>query len=368
MFFHGLAEVGGETTRSVTTGMTHLLRFVRPSVCETLALDGLQSIASTVVVVDSERCAIVVTEVELREIAVQMLTVAMLVRASHAALEDTEEAFNRVRVSIAAHVLARAVVYGLMVRKLLADLAIVKRAVSHETRIRRDVLFERALDARKELAGDVSGTNLAAPLNQCEHGFLVAVPTALVASRLTADVSLIGFNRLAARAHQATARNVVHCVTDAVSHEPSRLIGHAKRAMELVAADAFLAGTQQVDRREPFGEGNLGTLEYGSDSHAELFATVLALPQAGAVRLALKLVVIANRTTMRAGDPVRPTQGFKVFASFVVVAEVGCGEGGSHDCSPLIVMVCPFYGFVKYIIPNFLPNLRVEFYGDFPTM
>ena len=102
--------------------------------------------------------------------------------------------------------------------------------------------------------------------------------------------------------------------------------------MELLAAAARLAGTQQVDRGKPFGEGNLAALKDAADSYGELFAAVLALPQAGAVSLTLELVVIANRATVRAGDAVRPAQGFEVLAGLSVVAEV-VGDAG-REISP----------------------------------
>ena len=118
------------------------LRFlVRLPIREALPFDGLKSVGCALMIIDPKRYAVVVAQVELREIAVQMLALAMLVSASHAALEHREHAFNGVRTRIAAHVLACAVVYGLMVRKLLDDLAVDARAIGHEHSIRRDVLF-----------------------------------------------------------------------------------------------------------------------------------------------------------------------------------------------------------------------------------
>ena len=53
---------------------------------------------SRVLVVHAELGAVAVAEIELRQIAVQMLFAAMLIDALHAALEDREEAFDRVRM------------------------------------------------------------------------------------------------------------------------------------------------------------------------------------------------------------------------------------------------------------------------------
>jgi|SRR5882762_3841710 len=319
----------------------YLLFLVRLPVRQSLAFDGLESIRCALAVIDSKRRAIVLPEVKLSEIAMQVLAFAMLIRASHAALEYGEHAFDSVRVRIATHVLACTVIYGLMIRKAFTEVAIKTCTVGHQARIRGNVLLERALDSREQLAGDVRGADFAAALNQGEHGFLVPVAATLVTPGLTSNVGFVSLNRLTTGAHKA-ARNISHGMTDTVGHEPRRLIGHSKRAMELMAADAFLTRTQQVDRRKPFGQRNLRAFKDGPDGHAELLAAVGTLPQAGAVGLTLKLIVLADGPAMRTRYAVRPAQGFEVFAGLVVVAEVVCGEGGSHDFSPLDRHGLPF--------------------------
>ncbi len=56
------------------------------------------------------RHTVIVAEIELREIAVQVALRAVLINALHAALEDREAPFNRVRVDariVLAHVLVK---------------------------------------------------------------------------------------------------------------------------------------------------------------------------------------------------------------------------------------------------------------------
>ena len=48
----------------------------------------------------SKADAVGITEIELRHVAVKVLLGAVLIDALHAALEDREEAFNRVRVDV----------------------------------------------------------------------------------------------------------------------------------------------------------------------------------------------------------------------------------------------------------------------------
>ena len=61
---------------------------VRPSISEALANDTLSQSVGAVSVVHAKRCAVVMAEIKLRQIAMQMLFGAMLIGAEHAALEN----------------------------------------------------------------------------------------------------------------------------------------------------------------------------------------------------------------------------------------------------------------------------------------
>ena len=60
-----------------------------------------------------------------------------------------------------------------------------------------------------------------------------------------------------------------------MAHEPSCFERHAKRAVQLVAADPFLAGAQEVGRLEPQMQRDVARLKYRSDANRELLATSL---------------------------------------------------------------------------------------------
>ena len=59
----------------------------------------------------------VISEIELRKVAMQMLLRAVLIDAPHASLEDRKAAFNRVRVDGAADVFASAVIDRIVARE-----------------------------------------------------------------------------------------------------------------------------------------------------------------------------------------------------------------------------------------------------------
>jgi hypothetical protein len=61
---------------------------MRPSVCQALAFCTLRNQARAFKVTNAKTDAVIVTEIEFREITVQMLFGTMLIYAAHTALED----------------------------------------------------------------------------------------------------------------------------------------------------------------------------------------------------------------------------------------------------------------------------------------
>jgi hypothetical protein len=148
----------------------------------------------------------------------------------------------------------------------------------------------------------------------------------------TTDKSFINFDNAA----ELLAGIVRHSKTDAVSHEPRGFVGHAKHAVQLMAAHAFLGRTKKEYRLQPDIKRDLGTLEYGANGHTELLAAVFALHQTRAVRLALQgVMVMTYAAAMRADRAIGPAQAFKVFAGLVRVLEVRLIQVGSHSISPV---------------------------------
>ena len=76
-----------------------------------------------------------------------------------------------------------------------------------------------------------------------------------------------------------------------MGHEPGRLVRHLERAVQLMAADALLAGGQQVGGLEPLMNWNLAILENGADLAGELFFAAPTSPE-------------ADPTTFNWGNPV----------------------------------------------------------------
>src|SRR3546814_7994323 len=74
---------------------------VNPPIGDALSSDTLQGNIGALSIFNTAGAAVGVTEIKLRQIAVQMLLAAMLVDAAHPTFEDREKAFNGVGVDIA---------------------------------------------------------------------------------------------------------------------------------------------------------------------------------------------------------------------------------------------------------------------------
>ena len=75
--------------------------------------------------------AIVVAEVKFFDVSFQVLASNVVKRTNKATFQDAEKPFNRIRVSVAAHVFLGTMFDRLMARKFLADWLIESQLVSH---------------------------------------------------------------------------------------------------------------------------------------------------------------------------------------------------------------------------------------------
>src|SRR5258707_405961 len=99
---------------------------------------------------------------------------------------------------------------------------------------------------------------------------------ALLLALETPDKGFVRFHDLARAAHGRKAARAKG-FTQAMHHEPARLVADAKRAMDLVSRDALLRGRKQEQRGKPFGQRNLAALENGFNGHRELLTAFGAL-------------------------------------------------------------------------------------------
>lgn len=216
------------------------LRLIRYLIHKSLTFDADQRIVGSLRVIYFQGNSIVVAEIKLGQIALQVLRIAMLIDACHAALEDREHAFDGIGVHIAPSVFLTTVIDGFMARILLADLAELLMLVGHQIRAGIEVIAKRTLHASKVLAGNVGGLHFAVTLDQGENGVLFALAgiAALASGRTATDECFVGLHDPATLTKLADLN--IHRKTNAMGHEPGRLVGDSKRAMNLVGTDPFL--------------------------------------------------------------------------------------------------------------------------------
>src|SRR5689334_17727491 len=97
-------------------------------------------------------------------------------------------------------------------------------------------------------SGDVChmlSAHTAVTLHQRKHS-LFGRDMVLTVLRLPPNVTLVNLNHLVLPAQWRRRMQRAHTLADAMRHEPSGLIGDPKHAVELVAADAFLARGHEV--------------------------------------------------------------------------------------------------------------------------
>lgn len=104
--------------------------FTRPSICEALADDALRQNFRAFKIGHAKTDTVIVTKIKFREIAMQMLLRAMLVRAAHATLEHAEIALDGVRGHVATRVFLRGVFDGFVRRKVFVRTAVEVAFVS----------------------------------------------------------------------------------------------------------------------------------------------------------------------------------------------------------------------------------------------
>ena len=124
-----------------------------------------------------------------------------------------------------------------------------------------------------------------AGINEGQQDVLMRAATARLGHlEPSADDGFVNLDHAAARAEIRVAI-IAHGFADSVGHEPSDIRGHAQSAMQLLAADALLAGTHQMDRLQPKVHGNVAGLEDGTDLDGEGLAAAAAFVGADAVDL-----------------------------------------------------------------------------------
>src|SRR5712675_2001625 len=131
---------------------------VSPPIRQALPSDAFERVICALCVSHAKCGAIVVSEIELGDIALKMLLANMVIRPDQTALQDVEEGFRRVCVNVAAHVFALPVRDGRMSAEFIANGYVSAGFISHKMRFRSNLA---AQDRRESLGIDVQNVKTA---------------------------------------------------------------------------------------------------------------------------------------------------------------------------------------------------------------
>ena len=257
---------------------------------------------------------IVVPKFELRNIQGQIFAADLVVSSDDAAFDERPEAFDRIRMDCADHVLADAVVNNAMPEAIVHTVvprpsigAEQANAIGHRlfdkpikdgaAGVLNDACDDIALTANRAHNGSFAGV---AP--SAYSGFLIPMPV-LIASADVGFINLDNPDQLAeVRVLEARAdamRHVEGCPVRADPHDPLNLEG----------TDAFLGGQHHMDHSEPSLKTDIRVFEDRSDQNRKPITASLgaarALPMEGAIGEGVNLVIAAARANDALGPPPR---------------------------------------------------------------
>jgi hypothetical protein len=287
-------------------------------------------------VIDAERNAVVMPEIEFGEVAMQMFLADVLIDTVDPSLQDRKVPFSSIGVGIASYIFVLGMNDCLVAGEFLADLPIDAALVCSEVRCFVDSSFKDRPQGRRGHFRDVIRANAALAFYQGNNGFLGCWSPIGPISGFAADESLIRLDEHSFAAEWAGVINteIRHRLTDAMRQEPCGLQGDAEDAVQLVGAHALLAGTEQMHRLEPHMQLHMARLKDSTDLDGERLAAGVALVDANAGALALQRPALIDDAAVRAWPAVGPQSPLdKPISGFFAVEMCGRKDGW-HAVSP----------------------------------
>jgi hypothetical protein len=148
--------------------------------------------------------AMTVPEIKFCEVLIDVLNVVKC--ADEAALEQRKISFNRVRMGIAANVLTRTVVHGLMRRKTLPRPAISRIVIGDEMRRWIKMLIKHLFQILSAHLSDTARTDAPAAFDQGDNRNLLCAPSAFVWTGTLARLAAEGPLKVPMRFDEAIKR------------------------------------------------------------------------------------------------------------------------------------------------------------------
>jgi hypothetical protein len=268
--------------------------------------------------------AVIVAELELRNVKMQILFADVVEGANDAALDDTPKALNRVRVNRAGNVFASGVVNNGVLREALMEVLVPGKPVgADQANLVRNGFTDECLKRRGSGILDDASDHVALALDRANNDclsnraspFMKATLVPMPVLGLAADVGFVNLHNTAQLGFRLDQGNA-----DFVSHQPSSFDrAKAHVAPKLADAHSLFAGEHQVSDLEPVAKRLVRVLKDRARDAGEAVAiwrTFAALPvEAFVRRCVVKLRIAAARAIDAVGPAARDQIGL---AGFVI--------------------------------------------------
>ena len=257
-------------------------------------------------------------ECHLIQVRGQMLDGDAMPRSHDAALEQGECRLYRVRVNVAANVLALFVIHRLVLVLERAPHRVLVRSVfvrdEHFDFFANVIVDHLVKSFRFQIVG-ANESQIAAALPDADDDFFVAgVSRAGAASAPSpADIRFVNFDR----ASQHRLLDFFHRSTNSVTQIPRGLVAPADHALDLIRAHSLARFADQIRNEKPLRQGQVGVIEDRSSFNRELVTAVIAIVLAALHYLRHRLALAA-----RTGDTFGPAQSFQILAALVLTSEL----------------------------------------------
>jgi hypothetical protein len=297
---------------------------------QSLALEALQGNFGPLYVIDAEFCASVHAEIEFGQVPMKVLLVHVLVDSNQAALENRKVTFKGVGMNVAARPLKLRVIDRLVLRFVGHHGEVGFGAIGEQAAI----FVQVAVDSTAHISMvQVHGADVSAAFDQREYhrrGFgMQGGPSWFTGLGRLAEIGFVSFNGLARTTDQIAV--ILHGFADAMPQEPSGLHAAIEHPLNLASADAFLAGTHQMDDLKPEVKRQMAGFEYGAHADGERFLADVAFAESGTSGFAVQATDALSFPAMRANRTIGPEMRFDVFESTGFGFELGGGKDrGGH--------------------------------------
>ena len=248
-----------------------------------------------------------------------MLRRDFMPRTNDATLQERECGFNAVRRNVAVNVNPVVMVDGEVTSVFHSRLNNCRRVrrkfIRHDyVNVFRDVFLDVLRQcARLHILSFEESEIAIALLDADNDGFVVVLRLPVTTPCLSADQRLIHL-------HDPIQRlriDFFHRRTNPMAEVPSRFVGDAQNALQLIRAHALLRLTEQVDAEEPLPQWQVGVIEDRSSSDRELIAALVAIEL-----MTLDDLRNVVRLATWAHNRVGPAKRFKILAALVFAAEL----------------------------------------------